>query len=133
MRRTWIAIAALAVSTSLLCALEPEGTWLDKVPAHEARKTNPYDGQQDAVAAGRHLFGEHCSKCHGENAEGRGKKPALTSERVQLLASEGQLHWFIKNGNLGRGMPAWSKLPDQQLWQIVAYLKTLKPVAGSQY
>lgn len=121
-----IAIAAIAVSASLLCALEPEATWLAKVPAREAQKANPYSGQDDAVAAGRHLFAEHCSKCHGENAEGRGKKPALTSERVQQEATDGQLHWFIKNGNLGRGMPAWSRLPDQQLWQIVSYLKTLK-------
>ena len=127
-----VLIAALLASTSLLLALEPEGAWVAKVPAHEARKPNPFAGQPDAVSAGRHLFEENCAKCHGSNAEGRGKKPALASERVQQEATDGQLHWFIKNGSLGRGMPAWSRLPDQQLWQIVSYLKTLKPVATRQ-
>jgi len=26
-----------------------------------------------------------------------------------------------------RGMPVWSKLPEQQRWQIVAFLHSLKP------
>jgi len=26
---------------------------------------------------------------------------------------------------LKQGMPSWSRLPDQRLWQIVTYLKTL--------
>jgi len=30
-----------------------------------------------------------------------------------------------KNGKLRSGMPSWSRLPDQQLSQIVAYLQVL--------
>ena len=132
-----LAAFALLLTASLLFAaappaVEPDATWLAKVPAKETGKLNPYAGQDDAISAGRRLFAENCAKCHGEHAEGRGKKPALTSDVVQRQATDGQLHWFIKNGNLGRGMPAWSRLPDQQLWQIVTYLKTLKHVVSGQ-
>jgi mono/diheme cytochrome c family protein len=77
------------------------------------------------VAAGKRLFGAHCASCHGENAEGKKKKPALTSERVQQQATEGDIHWLLVNGNMGRGMPSWAKLPDPQLWQLIAYIKSL--------
>lgn len=74
---------------------------------------------------GRNLFLDHCASCHRDNAEGNGKKPSLRTPRIQKEASEGDLHWLLVNGNLGRGMPSWSKLPDEQRWQLVAYLKSL--------
>ncbi len=46
--------------------------------------------------------------------------------------SDGTLFWKITNGNVGPGMPAFSKLPEAQRWQIVLYLRTLKPVTASQ-
>jgi mono/diheme cytochrome c family protein len=73
------------------------------------------------------LFEEHCAECHGENAQGKKKRPSLRTERIQTEASEGELHWFLINGNIRHGMPSWSKLPDQQIWQLVSYLKSLKP------
>lgn len=104
------------------------GTWLEKVPAHERQKANPFRDQPEAVEAGRHLFSNHCATCHGESAEGKKKRPTLRSPRVQSQATEGDLHWLLVNGDLRRGMPSWSKLPDPQLWQIVSYLKSLKPI-----
>jgi mono/diheme cytochrome c family protein len=57
---------------------------------------------------------------------GKGKRPSLRSERVQNDATPGDLHWLLVNGSLQRGMPSWSKLPDQQLWHIITYVKSLK-------
>jgi len=37
------------------------------------------------------------------------------------------LFWKMTNGNPDRGMPSFSKLPELQRWQIVLYLRTLKP------
>jgi mono/diheme cytochrome c family protein len=101
------------------------GAWLARVPASDHEKANPYEGQADAIAAGRNIFEEHCAKCHGENAEGRKKRPSLRSERVQQQATVGDLHWLLVNGSMKKGMPSWAKLPDPQLWQLVAYLKSL--------
>jgi mono/diheme cytochrome c family protein len=102
-----------------------DGSWLRHVPAKDHERKNPYDGQADAVAAGRLIYADHCSKCHGENAQGTKKRPPLRSARVQQEASEGDLHWLLLNGNMARGMPSWSKLGDPQIWQVIRYVKSL--------
>jgi len=124
MTRNFLSTIALLLGVSLLlCAAD--GIWLARVPDKDRQKQNPYHAQPDAIAAGRNLFLDHCASCHGEKAEGRGKKPSLRTFTVQQGASEGELHWLLVNGSLGRGMPSWSKLPDAQRWQLVAYLKSL--------
>jgi hypothetical protein len=45
---------------------------------------------------------------------------------VQNEATPGDLLWLLVNGSLGRRIPSWSKLPDQQLWQLTSYVKWLK-------
>ncbi len=100
--------------------------WIHKVPVREHDRTNPAAGNPQAMAAGQLLFSDHCSKCHGEDAGGKSGRPSLRSDRVQVEATPGDLHWLLVNGSLRKGMPSWSRLPDQQLWQIIAYLKSLK-------
>jgi mono/diheme cytochrome c family protein len=91
---------------------------------------NPYTGQPAAAMAGRKLFMRHCSECHGADALGGQPGPPLDSDRVQA-APPGDLFWFLTNGNLRRGMPAWSRLPDARRWQIISFLRTLRgPTAG---
>lgn len=85
---------------------------------------NPYEGQPDAVAAGKKLYLRHCAECHAKDARGRGRAINLRSPGVQN-ATPGELVWFLRNGNLWRGMPAWSGLPVERRWQIVTYLKSL--------
>jgi mono/diheme cytochrome c family protein len=76
------------------------------------------------IAAGQKLFMRHCSECHGHDGTGTERAPSLVS--YVRNAEAGMIQSFIKNGNLRRGMPSWSKLPDQRLSQIVAYLKSLR-------
>jgi cytochrome c oxidase cbb3-type subunit 2 len=100
------------------------------VPEKDRTQVNPYAGKADAIAAGGKLFGEHCSKCHGADLAGRGSKPPLRSETVQN-ASDGELFWMLRNGDLRHGMPSWSSLPDPSRWQIVAFLRSSQePVKG---
>jgi mono/diheme cytochrome c family protein len=101
------------------------GAWMEKVPQKERDKTNPYGSQADAVAAGQRIFHDHCAHCHGADAEGTKKRPSLRTERVQLQATEGDLHWLLVNGDKS-GMPTWSKLGDPQIWQVIAYVRSLK-------
>jgi mono/diheme cytochrome c family protein len=118
-----IALLVILASPTLLLAASP---WMEKVPAREHERENIMAADPEAAAAGELLFEEHCSRCHGKDASGKGRRPSLRSERVQETATPGDLHWILVNGSLGRGMPSWSKLPDPQLWQIVTYLKSLK-------
>jgi mono/diheme cytochrome c family protein len=121
----------LMLWTSLACALAlsayaaADGAWLAKVPAKDHERQNPYHGQDEAIAAGRRIFVDHCAQCHGEDANGTRKRPPLRSERVQQQATEGDIHWLLVNGNMSKGMPSWAKLPDQQLWQVITYVKSL--------
>jgi mono/diheme cytochrome c family protein len=97
---------------------------LDLAPADARQRANPYAGHPEAALAGKNLFTRHCAQCHGNEARGRDKAPSLRSSVVQE-AAPGALFWFLKNGSLKEGMPAWSRLPDQQIWQLVSYLRTL--------
>src|SRR5689334_6851129 len=84
-----------------------DGSWLRSVPTRYRERTNPYQDQPNAIAAGRRIFLDHCAKCHGENAEGTKNRPPLTSDRIQQQVTVGDLHWLLVNGNMKKGMPSW--------------------------
>ena len=86
---------------------------------------NPFQNNESARAAGQKLFLRYCAECHGPTAEGTERAPSVRP--FVHSAAPRSLHTFIKNGNLRAGMPSWSRLPDQQIWQIVTYLQTLEP------
>jgi len=123
-KRVWLLIFMM-LTLAILAFGVADGSWMRHVPAKDHDRKNPYEGQADAVAAGRLVYEDHCSKCHGENAEGTKKRPSLRSTRVQQEATEGDLHWLLVNGNMARGMPSWSKLGDPQIWQTIRYVKSL--------
>jgi mono/diheme cytochrome c family protein len=100
------------------------GAGVARAPAAAASWANPYADDPVAIRAGHKLFLRHCAECHGDDARGRGKAPPLVSHRVQG-APAGDLYWFLTNGDLGAGMPSWSRLPDARRWQLVSFLKTL--------
>jgi mono/diheme cytochrome c family protein len=125
MSRRPFMILALPLLLTLMVFAAADGSWLKKVPARDHERTNPFREQPEAISAGRRIFLDRCSRCHGENAEGTKKRPPLRSPRVQQQASEGDLHWLLVNGNMGKGMPSWAKLPDPQIWQVIAYIKSL--------
>ncbi len=117
--------AGLALGATLLFASVGDGAWMDKVPEKERSRQNPFDSQSDAVAAGAKLFHQNCASCHGSEAAGKYNHPDLHSEHIRN-ATPGQLEWLLKNGSMKNGMPPWSKLPEQQRWQIVSFLKSLQ-------
>jgi mono/diheme cytochrome c family protein len=125
-KRMSLSLALLGVLCGWMAA-SADGSWRKRVPRRDHEKTNPYANQSEAVAAGRVVFMERCAQCHGEDAQGTKKRPPLRSARVQQQASEGDLHWLLVNGNMKKGMPSWAKLPDQQLWQVITYVKSLEP------
>jgi len=85
---------------------------------------SPYNGEAEAIGAGRKLYAVHCASCHGERGEGWGNAPSLISDPVRH-ASPGAVFWFLTNGDLRRGMPAWSRLSEPRRWQLVTFLKNL--------
>jgi mono/diheme cytochrome c family protein len=138
MRRTLMALTIAMVMFNSRIGLGKKGlkkgdlgSELRRAPISAQSLRNPYAGQNDALGAGKKLYLRHCADCHGADGRGREKAPSLYSSIIQS-ATPGTLFWFLRNGNLSEGMPAWSRLPDQQLWQIVTFLQTLRPQLPNQ-
>ena len=124
MRRTSATLMFL-FSATLALAAASSSRWLH-VPTKDHARSSPLAGDPDAIAAGALVYREHCQQCHKANAMGDGRKrPALRSERIRT-ASDGDIEWFLRQGDLGHGMPSWSSLPEAQRWQIVAYLRSIQ-------
>jgi len=79
------------------------------------------------IRAGGKLFAQHCASCHGVNATGGTRAPSLHTPAVQAMP-DAALVQFLTDGNLPKGMPSWSRLPEERRWQLVFYLKSLKAI-----
>jgi mono/diheme cytochrome c family protein len=104
-----------------------DGKWLRRVPDEDRARANPFAHNAQAEAAGNALFAANCAKCHGNDANGRTHpppRPSLRSARIRH-AKDGELAWMLRNGDPYMGMPSWNSIPEQQRWQIIAYLRTL--------
>ena len=126
---SWMALLGLsavllAVSVGQARQKDLNSNPMTKAPEKWKTRANPLEHDTDAVAAGKKLFGLHCSECHGQTAEGTRRAPTMRSSDVQE-ARPGAIFWVITNGVVWHGMPVWSKLPEPQRWQLVTYIKSL--------
>jgi mono/diheme cytochrome c family protein len=109
-----------------------------KAPAEFLSKTNPLPHSDATVQAGKTLFLQTaqpvaCAMCHGEKGNGQGFMGAalippprnFTCGSMMKDLPDGQLFWIIKNGSPGTGMMSFAGLPDDQVWQLIAYIRSL--------
>src|SRR5579862_2850983 len=106
-----------------LASLQAQNTGFHNAPESAKEMKNPVEGSQNAEI-GKRLYMANCSRCHGPNAEGSGNIPALV-DGVLESTSDGEIFWFVTNGDKKSGMPSFAKLPEQQRWQLVTYVKGL--------
>jgi PQQ-dependent dehydrogenase (methanol/ethanol family) len=84
------------------------------------------------------LFHEHCAGCHGADARGTAKGPALAANPRIAEQSAEQLRAFLEHGNVAAGMPSFSDLPARDLKELANYLRVLNmgtvtgPMAASE-
>jgi mono/diheme cytochrome c family protein len=117
--------ASLFTATAVFAFAATHSHW-DHIPAKDHERVNPLASQPDAVAAGALIYADHCAQCHRADARGDGRKrPSLRSETLRR-ASDGDIEWFLRQGDLAHGMPSWASLPADQRWQLVAYLRSLQ-------
>jgi cytochrome c oxidase cbb3-type subunit III len=86
--------------------------------------TNPYNGSGYDISEGQRLFNWYnCSGCHANGGGGIG--PPLIKQQWIYGGEPANLFDTIVKGR-PNGMPAWGdRIPEYQVWQIVAYVRSL--------
>jgi mono/diheme cytochrome c family protein len=144
--RTKIGVG-LAVSLVLLSACAgsayppasqcPQPRFTGKAPEAIYKLSNPLAGNADEIASGRRFYEKDakpaCQVCHGIKGDGQGPLAAQFDPPPRNFACaqtvngipDGQLFWIIRNGSPGTSMPSFHALRDEQVWQLVSYLRAL--------
>jgi len=104
---------------------------LESIPAEYAGKTNPLGA--DAATDGAKVYQVNCETCHGTQGHGDGPVGAVLNPQPQNLpelaaqVGDDYIFWRISTGKPGTSMAPWGGvLTDEQIWQAVAYIRTLK-------
>jgi cytochrome c oxidase cbb3-type subunit 3 len=136
----WIAAGIFAVAAAGACDHTPSDTAAGSAPPairtpvgpvpgpaqNPPREQNPFHDDLGAIAEGRTLFVRmNCSGCHGGHAGG-GMGPSLRDVDWMYGHTDAQIFSSIAEGR-AHGMPAWgTKLPTDQIWKLVAYIKSMR-------
>src|SRR5690242_4284505 len=101
-------------------------TPIGPIPGSMVQQTatlNPFAEDRVGVTEGRKLFlNYNCYGCHGGRGGG-GMGPSLRDQVWRYGDSDAHVFDSISRGR-GQGMPAWgTKVPQQQIWKLVAYVK----------
>jgi mono/diheme cytochrome c family protein len=109
----------------------PQTETLATLPPEYAGMTNPLGA--DAASAGAEVFKKNCTACHGDKGYGDGPAGMSLEPHPKNLAefaptvADDYLFWRINTGRPGTAMVAWKGvLTDQQIWQVIAFIRTLK-------
>jgi len=103
------------------------------VPEKAAKTPNPVKSSTESINAGKALWSQHCSSCHGKTGLGDGSKAAQLKTQPNDLTvasfqsqSDGSLYYKVSEGR--DDMPSFKKkIPDaEDIWDLVVYMRTLK-------
>ncbi|MEQ1626388.1 MAG: cytochrome c [Nitrospira sp.] len=99
-------------------------------------KDLPASGKEHDAVSGREIYSNTCIRCHGIDGKGTlglhlVPKPAdLTSPGIQGRL-DASLFKRIHDGKPNTAMGAWSTaLSDDEIWDVLAYVRTLKQESG---
>jgi cytochrome c oxidase cbb3-type subunit 3 len=89
-----------------------------------AQVNSPVEGNAFAISQGQRLFNQYnCSGCHFHGGGGIG--PPLMDQRFRYGREPQNVFESIVKGR-PNGMPAWgARIPQQEVWQLVAYVRSL--------
>lgn len=117
----------------------PQPRFTGKAPDEFYNLKNPLSPATIDAAAGQRLYFDGatdrfaCATCHGAKGGGNGEMarqydpPPRNFACAQAVTGipDGQLFWIIRFGSPGTGMPAHKNFSDEQIWQLVAYVRGL--------
>jgi len=131
MKKVLFVVLLVAAVVLAACGSSAPPATPASVPAEYTGKTNPLSA--DAAAAGAEVFKANCEACHGPQGHGDGPAGAALDPKPKNLpelavtVGDDYLFWRISAGKHGTSMVAWKgTLTDDQIWQAVAFIRTLK-------
>ncbi len=97
------------------------------VRAPAEAQENPFATEVDERIGAR-VFLSECGRCHGNDGKGNDETgaPDLTRGRFKNATTDAGLFQVIRDGIPGTAMVGIGWAPDPTIWQIVAYLDTLR-------
>ncbi|HQR32540.1 MAG TPA: PQQ-dependent dehydrogenase, methanol/ethanol family [Blastocatellia bacterium] len=113
-------------SVVLLCVLAGVLLAQEHIPQNAK---NPFAGNAAAIAAGSRLYEQACQSCHGGEAKGGERAPALASGSFRRGNLDGEIFLNIRNGIPSTQMPPFKRLTTDQVWQLVSYIRSLSATA----
>ncbi len=107
-------------------------------PSNVHDRKNPLKPTAKNLKKGKVLFQSRakplaCKHCHGMQGDGKGYKALnmtppprnFTCSDTMNKITDGQMYWIIKNGSKGTEMQAYDKLKENQIWQLILYIRQL--------
>ena len=103
---------------------ETQTTLFAGAPQPQTGTMSPYQENAWGLSEGKRLFTLYnCSGCHANGGGGIG--PALTDDEWRYGFEPYDIFSTIVEGRTN-GMPSYrGKIPDQQVWQLVAYVQSM--------
>ena len=120
-------VIAVVISAAAV-AVAAEEKW--NAPADAAARKNPLPANAASIGRGKTVYTAECLSCHGSSGKGDGPAAKDLKESPGDMTklgsqSDGALFWKISEGK--KPMPGFArKLSDQQRWDLINYLRTLK-------
>lgn len=131
----------LFVMTSAIVTVGAQAAKPAAKPASAAVK-NPVASTAASVTAGAAAYKKYCAFCHGADAKGNGPlapkepppPPDLTDATWTSGATDGDIFTVIASGGGANSkMIAFKgKMPDQDIWHIVNFLRSLGPKGAAR-
>ena len=94
---------------------------------------NPLGSDPAAAVDGQRVYAATCESCHGPAGQcnrDRGA-PALSAPARGRGNEDADIFRTIRSGIAGTQMPAFAQLTDQQIWQVVTYIRSLQGTANT--
>ena len=120
-----VSLLATSLAAGQNPAYQQDRQWV--APTAAIARTNPLTDKPETAIGGKKLFLRNCAECHGAIGAGMEQKHSADLQLPTVQAqTDGTLFWKITNGNAPKGMPAFSRLPELQRWQLVLFIRTLR-------
>jgi cytochrome c oxidase cbb3-type subunit II len=120
-----ISLSGATEMDAMIAYLQKLGTGLPRQeaprPGTPQEMVNPFPQDADAIQAGALLYERHCAACHGEDLSG-----GIGPELADLDWVDFDLFQIIFDGIPDGGMPGFSTLGSERVWQMVNFLKYYK-------